>query len=310
MWNSTQYPQGPQSQHTEQYYNDSYSGGNFIINGSELCGGLNTEINDYIQGWIYGYFFAPGGWGTADEALKDAVIWLDYNISGSNVHRTMSPPVPKQGHPYHVPIAVPTGGNYNHWMVIRGIHTNRSMWDISIPGDHHLLNGRVAMYGFWLNDPSVGGVGNNLYVTTQRFKDNYFYKLNVPGDFYNNTFLVITDPPRDVQVDTSKTDINTVPTAVMFSGKEALLIQQTYSRVGMKGLLAVNKLVSLAFRQASLVLNNDVVFGSDFVGSHVVKKPVCNEYGEYTVTFAGVVYVYDVLLSQLGGLLQIKITDK
>ncbi|MFH1101422.1 MAG: DUF2341 domain-containing protein [Methanobacteriota archaeon] len=206
MWNNTIYPQ-PQDLYNEQIFYDNYSGGD-RINTSELCGGLNTEINDYQNGWIYGYFFNPSAHDQAVDALKSAVIWLDYNISGSNEHRIVD--APKLGHPYHVPIAVPTGGDYNHWMVIRGIHTNRSMWDTSIPGDHELLNGPVTIYGFWVNDPSTGGLGDNTYVTAEYFTNTYFQRLNVPDDYYDNKYVVITDPPQNSPpVDTTLLTLNT-----------------------------------------------------------------------------------------------------
>ncbi|MFH1101423.1 MAG: DUF2341 domain-containing protein [Methanobacteriota archaeon] len=206
MWNSTIYPQ-PQDLYSEQTIYNNYSGGDWI-NTSELCSGLNTEINDYQNGWIYGYFFSPSAQDQALDALKSAVIWLDYNISGSNEHRLVD--VPKLGHPYHVPIAVPTGGNYNHWMTIRGIHTNRSMWDSSVPGDHHLINGPITIYGFWMNDPSTGGLGENTYVTAEYFTTAYFQPLNTPGDYYNNKYVVITDPPQNSPpVDTTLLTLNT-----------------------------------------------------------------------------------------------------
>jgi hypothetical protein len=205
MWNSTQSPDGPpEGFKNESYFNTTYSNGDFIINGSELCHGLNSEIDDQHQTppYIYGYFYNSFARTTSYDALKDAVIWLDYNVSGSNQGRDI--PVPKPGHPYHTPVAVPTGGNYSHWMIIKGMNTNRSLWDTTIPGHHSLIPGDVNIYGFWVDDPSSNGLGDNTYVTYQYFNDTYFKKLNVPGDSYHNTFLVIDDPPQDRPlVDTS-----------------------------------------------------------------------------------------------------------
>jgi len=287
---------------------NTYAGGD-QLNVSELTGGLNAEIDDYHHGWIYGYFFAPGGWTTAADALRDAVIWLDYNISGSNVHRLVD--VPKLGHPYHVPIAVPTGGNYNHWIVIRGIHTNRSMWDTSIPGDHDLINGSVTMYGFWLNDPSLGGLRSNMYVTTQRFISNYFFPINVLGDPYINKYLVITDPPQDIHVDTSTLNVVSAPNTMVFSVPEAKQIQRTMqSTTGITSFLMNNKLVSTAYDQAyQNVLRYDTVFGPEFAEAKAVGKILATMNGDYTVTFRGTMHVFKVVISWHGGLQEIQIQN-
>jgi len=224
-----------------------------------------------------------------------------------NDYRTQ--PVPKEGHPYHVPVAVPTGGDYNHWMVIRGIHTNRSLWDTSVPGHHTIRPGTTTMYGFWLNDPASGGIGNNLYVTSQYFKDNYFDRLNVPGDYYTNKFVVITDPPQDINVDTSAVDINYAPTATPLTMKEGIQLQRAFNGFnGIGRLSATIKIVENAFNQANTVLSLDTVFGADFAGSHAMYKPVMNADGSFTVTFVGSQYRFDVGVSSQGGLLQIQIS--
>ncbi|MFH1101781.1 MAG: NF038122 family metalloprotease [Methanobacteriota archaeon] len=266
MWNNTLYSQ-PRDYYSEQTMYDNYSGGD-VINVSELAGGLNAEINDHVNGWIYGYFFAPSGHDLAVDALKSAVIWLDYNISGSNEHRQVD--VPKLGHPYHVPIAVPTGGNYDHWMVIRGIHTNRSMWDTSIPGDHELLNGPVTIYGFWVNDPNGAGLGDNTYVTYQYFNSTYFQRLNVPADdYYNNKFVVITDPPRDTVVDTTNLDLN-MGTLVKFTTTQAKFMQ-TARRTPVLRDQADKLLVQKARTAIDLVVQNDAELGPLFNQAIVTK---------------------------------------
>ncbi|MFH1100680.1 MAG: hypothetical protein V1726_01410, partial [Methanobacteriota archaeon] len=269
MWNNTIYSE-PQNVYNEQTLYNMYSGGD-QLNVSELAGGLNAEINDYGNGWIYGYFFAPSAHDLALDALKSAVIWLDYNISGSNEHRLVD--VPKLGHPYHVPIAVPTGGNYDHWVVIRGIHTNRSMWDTSIPGDHELLNGPVMIKGFWVNDPNMVGLGENTYVTAQYFTSAYFQPLNVPGDYYNNKYVVITDPPRDVTVETNGLAL-TVEQQKGFTPAETKAIRLS------TGSLIIGQ---RALDFVTAVLNNDPIYNSLVSDLAVVGKPQRTPTG-YVVT--------------------------
>ncbi|MFH1101109.1 MAG: hypothetical protein V1726_03630 [Methanobacteriota archaeon] len=278
MWNNTIYS-APQDYYNEQTFYDNYSGGD-VINTSELCGGLNTEINDYANGWIYGYFFSPSAHDQAIDALKTAVIWLDYNISGSNEHRIVD--VPKEGHPYHVPVAVPTGGGYDHWMVIRGIHTNRSMWDTSVPGDHELLNGPVAIYGFWINDPSTGGLGENTYVTAEYFNQTYFQQLNVPGDYYNNKYVVITDPPQNrPSQDVSNLQLICTPPIAEFTVEETRLVEIA-KRIPMLHLLGQKIYCQQAQEFGDNVLQNDPDYGPLFTDSKV-----------HSITFRGTHCIID-----------------
>ena len=78
-------------------------------------------------------------------------------------------------------------------MVVHGLLTNQDTWP---PGNIQNL----IVYGFWLNDPSIGGLGANTYVTVSRFLSIYYLPLNVPGDTYNGKYLTITDPPKDIPV--------------------------------------------------------------------------------------------------------------
>ena len=59
-----------------------------------------------------------------------------------------------------------------------------------------------------MNDPGVGGIGENTYVTVQHFLNEYFEELNVPGDRFHGQYLAITDPPRDIDVEIPDNAIN------------------------------------------------------------------------------------------------------
>jgi len=114
-------------------------------------------------------------------------------------------PWPKPGYPAHVPVAVPTSGDYSHWMVVRGINTNESLWG------HYPDFPDVTIYGFWLNDPSTGGIGSDSFKTTETWLSDYYHPLNVVGDTYNGKYLAIMDPYPGF--DTTKTDAMTITLA-------------------------------------------------------------------------------------------------
>jgi hypothetical protein len=233
MWNSTVYPNGPQSQYDEQTLYNTYKGADAFIDIGELCSGLNAEIDDHAHGWIYGYFFNPSANVSAMVTMKHACIWLDYPVDYYNEYRTVD--VPKPGHPNHVPIAVPTGGDFDNWMVIRGKHTDINSWPPA---------GDFTVYGFWVNDPSSGGIGDNWYMTAQYFDDNYLAPMT--SGPYAGKNVVITDPPIGV-ADTEAITANTnmiLGGQVSASPQEAKIIRSAL-RTGFSG-AATMKIMSLA----------------------------------------------------------------
>jgi hypothetical protein len=253
--------------------------------------GVNTEIDDQHHNWQYGYFFAPYANTTANEVLKQICIWLDYPVDYYNNIRDVD--VPKPGHPNHVPIAVPTHGNYNNWMVVRGIYTDRNTW---LPPD------QLTVYGFWLNDPKSGGLGGNTYVTTQRFLSTYFVPLNVPSDAYNGKYLAITDPPRDIPMNTANTKVTFSETTAGLTTQELNILKGTSADFKQTNSI----LITAAYNQAWKVLQNDVKFAPLFKDAKLIGKPTLIK-GEYLVVFGNNDVTFKVTLNKLADLQQIQI---
>jgi hypothetical protein len=187
MWDANAHPDGPTSIYSEQTLFNLYKGTDAFINEDEMYNGLNAQIDDQHQTppWKYGYFFNPSPWNTVAESLKSICVWTDYPINYYNDIR--DPDVPLAGHPNHVPVAVPLGGNYNHWIVIRGIHTNRTAWPPR----------NVNVFGFWINDPATGGLGNNWYVTSTYFTTTMNYRTMTTGPYTGKATSII-EPPQGV----------------------------------------------------------------------------------------------------------------
>jgi len=297
MWNSTLNPQGPPSYYNEQTMYNNYSGGNYI-NGSEITSGLNSEVDDYHHGWIYGYFFAPFASTDENDVLKHICIWLDYPVNYYNDIRDVD--VPKPGHPNHVPIAIPCYGNYNNWMVVRGIHTDKNAW---LPPE------QLTVYGFWLNDPKAGGLGTNTYVTISRFLSTYFLNLSVPGDVYNGKRLAITDPYADFdQTLLSTIQINSKPLNSPLTLDEKNTIQNIQGAKGLKE-NSINIIIKAARQGVNNVLRYDTIENQEtFNQAHVDEKPILKEKC-WTVKFTNTVKhtSVDVWLDQEGRLLEFQI---
>jgi hypothetical protein len=111
-----------------------------------------------------------------EAAMNDICKWIAYAPGGHN------------GHPVHVPCACPTGGNYENWMAVRGIHTSENPWGST----------GYDVYGFWVNDPNPGGIGVNSYKTAHEWATNpgYFQAL-ATGDECNGYWVSILEPPDD-----------------------------------------------------------------------------------------------------------------
>jgi hypothetical protein len=91
---------------------------------------------------------------------------------------------------YAGPGAAPTGGDYSHWMAIRGIHTSE---------DPHTAGGEYDIYGFWINDPAPGGIGENSYKTIEQWTGDPCYYQNLIGvrdcDDYYERYVAVCEPP-------------------------------------------------------------------------------------------------------------------
>jgi hypothetical protein len=113
---------------------------------------------------------------TKEEAYKDICYWISYNLP--NVNRI------------HMPSVVPTGSNFNNWMVINGFQAS---------GNPHVeLN--YTLFGFYVKDPNIeNGIGQDIYVQASSFGNNY-YKPIVSSDIWNGKYVSVNEPPMSNNV--------------------------------------------------------------------------------------------------------------
>jgi len=188
-------------------------------------------------------------------------------------------------------------GNYNNWMTIRGIHTNRSAWQ----GYPNLP--LVTVYGFWVNDPKTGGLGGNTYVTAQTFLSGYFQPITVVGDVFKNQYLVIIEPPQGISEPAYQSvEIGQNPAG--FTQQEGVIIRsgQTMKTSSAVKDLANTIITEKARRFVTCVLQYDPSeLAQLFAESHVNQKPIRSG-SEWMIVFShpsGV--VFDVRLSAVTG---------
>ena len=204
-WDNTVNPSGPPDlgqyappldDYTDQVWLYDYGHGeNQTVNsGLELLDarGLRHTVQYLDPPWNpYHYNFSYYIKDNVDDALNDICHWVAYpaggGIANPNGHGV-------DGYPVHVPAAVPTGGNYENWMAVRGIHTSTDPWSTS----------GYDIYGFWINDPNPvpypypGSLGANSFKSADQFKNEYFIQLTglLEGDQCKDKWVSILEPPE------------------------------------------------------------------------------------------------------------------
>jgi hypothetical protein len=129
--------------------------------------GVKATLNNYRP---LGYNFSIRALNNFIDLARDVCHWLDYEVGGVDI--------------IHVPLALPAYGDYSNWMVVRGAAAEKD------PSSTNTFN----VYGFWINDPSVSGIGQNSYKTADECQDNYFVSLDT-ADPWDGKYVAVAEPP-------------------------------------------------------------------------------------------------------------------
>jgi len=112
--------------------------------------------------------FSYHGYTNQEEAIKTWIHWMDYIPPGAT----------------NVPSQIPLGGEYK-WRNVRGFVTDvqpsvaTNLW--TIPD--------FTLYGIWVNDPAIGGLGYNVFQVASTVQAEY--------QLVNGEYLMVTEPPLD-----------------------------------------------------------------------------------------------------------------
>ncbi|MFA5272135.1 MAG: Ser-Thr-rich GPI-anchored membrane family protein [Candidatus Omnitrophota bacterium] len=123
------------------------------------------------------YYFSVIAKDNITDAMRDVAHWMDYEVPNT--------PVP------NCSVLIPAFGGYNNWMVVRGAsasedpNANLNPWQ----------TGAFTVYGFWLNDPAISGIGENSYKTAAELQSTYYLPLTTE-DSYAGKFVAVAEPPE------------------------------------------------------------------------------------------------------------------
>ncbi len=151
----------------------------------------NLTTGNPYQGYNFGVdSYDPS---TDSEAfnkyIRDICHWMAYTVTQnewwSNGVLVSQP---------NCPAALPIGATYDHWVVIKGFATSTN----PTPNPHTNPFEAVdfTVYGLWIKDPLVNGLGQDTYKTSAELKTNYLLPLST-GDNYQGKYVQVAEPPPD-----------------------------------------------------------------------------------------------------------------
>jgi hypothetical protein len=131
----------------------------------------------------YAYNFSAKADDDEDMAIKRFIHWCDFNVqayypSGTGINE-----------PQVSSLIVTSEDTYGcQWKTLRGFAT-----DVDPCDDDNVFNiPDMTVHGLWLNDPAIGGLGYNVYVTGDEFRDMY---EQVDGKYRS-----VVEPPEGIDV--------------------------------------------------------------------------------------------------------------
>jgi len=117
-----------------------------------------------------GYNYAQLSRSTRDEAYHDLCYWISNIIQ--NTSRA------------NLPSTVPIGGSFDKWFVVNGFQSSANPQNQS----------NYTVYGFYVTDPGINGVGNKLFVQADIFSNHYFMPIS-SSDIWNGRYVSVNEPP-------------------------------------------------------------------------------------------------------------------
>ena len=96
-------------------------------------------------------------------------------------------------HP-NTPAAIPLYGTYSHWAVVKGYAASAN--PCPDPRTNPWNTPDFTVYGFWIKDPLISGIGQDTYKTAAECSATYFKPITISGAYYGLLLQVAEPPPR------------------------------------------------------------------------------------------------------------------
>ena len=129
--------------------------------------GLRSALNHFA---LPGYNFSTLARTDQDQVLRDMAFWISRDIQNVPVE--------------HMPGAVPAFGNYDHWLLVKGVASSANPHESS----------EYEVFGFWFTDPNIPGIGANTFKTAEALKQTYLLPVT-NADGYQGKYVSVLEPP-------------------------------------------------------------------------------------------------------------------
>lgn len=121
-----------------------------------------------------------------NDYIRDICHWMAYTVTKEewwkNGELVAKP---------NTPAAVPIYGTYNHWVAVKGFATSAN--PCPDPRTNPFNTPDFTVYGLWVKDSLVNGIGTDTYKTAAECRSTYFLPLST-GDSYNEKFVQVAEP--------------------------------------------------------------------------------------------------------------------
>ncbi len=125
-----------------------------------------------------------------NEYMRDICHWMAFTVTQEEWWNK-GDLVARPNTPAAVPIFGDTQG-YSHWVAIKGAATSNNPTPEPLQDPWNTPD--FTVYGFWIKDSLVPGIGENKYATADECRNTYFKPLNT-SDSYNGMYLQVAEPP-------------------------------------------------------------------------------------------------------------------
>jgi hypothetical protein len=130
--------------------------------------GMYLAMNNYELNANYNYSALERT--TLNDSYHDICYWIGYCVPSAD--------------PENLPAMIPTGGDYENWVVVNGFSASDDPWSAS----------SYTVNGFWITDPSASGIGENIYKTAMELGSS-FTALST-SDTWDGKYVAICEPPE------------------------------------------------------------------------------------------------------------------
>lgn len=132
-----------------------------------------------------------------NKYMRDICHWMAYTVTQEDWWKNGA----LVAHP-NTPAAIPIYGTYNHWVVVKGFSASTN--PCPEPHTNPWNSPDFTVYGFWIKNPLVSGIGQDTYKTAAECASTYFLPLS-SSDSYNGKFVQVAEPP--MQMSQAKVEI-------------------------------------------------------------------------------------------------------